>query len=379
MTDRPVHRTLLLAALSALALALAATPASALPRGFVGLSSEDTFHGSPDYRENALTLQKRAGVRLIRQNFDWAAFEKSRGDYTFAEYDSFMAAAARARMGILPVLYNAPSFHSSAPGSGAERGLYPPSNPETMADFAAALVRRYGPDGSFWKSRPDLPKVPIRSWQVWNEPSLAVYWRPRPDPAAYVRLLRTVGARIKSVDPRAEVVTAGLPPSKLSDAIRLGKFIRSMYRAGGKGSFDTLAINAYATDTRELARLMRSIRRILRRSRDRKRRIWITELGWADSGPEHRFNLGPRGQARMIKKAVRWVIRKRKRQRLRGFVYFQWHDQRPYPPEYKDMWGLHTGLVNLDGVAKPAYRAFKAAAKPGKPKKKKKSKRKRRR
>jgi hypothetical protein len=114
---------------------------------------------------------------------------------------------------------------------------------------------------------------------------------------------------------------------------------------------------------------MKSIRRILRRAGDRRRRIWITELGWADSGPTHRFNLGPAGQPKMIRKAVRWVIKKRKKLRLRGFVYFQWRDQRPYPPEYKDMWGLHTGLLNLDGVAKPAYRAFKSAARSGRKKK----------
>ena len=85
-------------------------------------------------------------------------------------------------------------------------------------------------------------------------------------------------------------------------------------------------------------------------------------LCWGNGGPKHRFNLGTRGQARMTNKAVRWVIKQRKRFRLRGFVYFQWRDQEPYPPDFKDMWGLHTGLLTLDGATKPALRSFQKAA-----------------
>ena len=32
-----------------------------------------------------------------------------------------------------------------------------------------ALVGRYGPAGSLWAERPELPRIPIRAWQVFNE------------------------------------------------------------------------------------------------------------------------------------------------------------------------------------------------------------------
>ena len=111
-----------------------------------------------------------------------------------------------------------------------------------MARFAQVLVRRYGSHGTLWTQRPDVPKLPIRSWQIWNEPNLKVYWGNRPNARAYVRMLRTVGKAIKRVDRRAEIVTAGLPPSKLKGATPLPRFIRSMYRAGGKSAFDTLGV-----------------------------------------------------------------------------------------------------------------------------------------
>jgi polysaccharide biosynthesis protein PslG len=225
-------------------------------------------------------------------------------------------------------------------------------------------VRRYGPNGSFWSSHPGVPKLPIHSWQIWNEPNLQIYSLPRASARRYTRLLRTVGRYIKKADPGAEVVTAGLPPSKLKTAIRLGRFIKGMYRAGGKAAFDTLAINAYAIDSRDLSRTVRSVRRIMRRYHDSAANIRITELGWATGGPKHRFNIGSARQGARILSTFGWIARNRARYHLRGLVYFQWRDQNPYPPMYKDMWGLHTGLLTLGGQAKPALGSFAQAAAP---------------
>ena len=115
-------------------------------------------------------------------------------------------------------------------------------------------MRRYGPTGSFWPAHPGVPKLPIRSWQVSNEPNLRQYWFPRPKPAAYVKLLKAAYKKIKGVDPHAEVLTAGLPDSQQSAAMRFTRFVGGMYRAGGKKSFDTLAPNAYAPTARGVIR-----------------------------------------------------------------------------------------------------------------------------
>ena len=207
-----------------------------------------------------------------------------------------------------------------------------------------------------------MPKLPIRSWQVWNEPNLIFYAAPRPSARRYAKMLRTVSRYIRKADPTAEVVTAGLPPSKLKTAIRLGRFIKGMYRARAKGTFNTLAINSYAINSRDLAHNIRSVRRVMNRYGDRSARIWITELGWATSGPKHRFNVGFAQQGPRIASTFDWIGQNRARYNIRGLVYFQWRDQKPYPPAFKDMWGLHTGLVNTDGVAKPALDQFRAAA-----------------
>jgi hypothetical protein len=41
----------------------------------------------------------------------------------------------------------------------------PKSNPP-MASYMTALVDRYGPHGSFWSENPQLPRIPIRMWEL---------------------------------------------------------------------------------------------------------------------------------------------------------------------------------------------------------------------
>jgi hypothetical protein len=349
------------AILATLVLALiAAAPAAAakLPPGFVGIASEDVFAGDSNYRTSNLNAQSSIGVQLHRQTFNWSQIERTPGVYDLSFYDSYVAKASAHGVRILPILFNAPSFHVNRRSGKA---ACPPRSNASFSAFAQALVRRYGPRGTLWTERPDVPKHPITAWQIWNEPNLDVYWCGKANAKRYVAMLRTVGKAIEKVDRRAEIVTAGLPDSRLKRSVRLAKYLGQMYRAGGKRAFDTMAINSYAKDERQLGRLLRSVRGLMNRRKDRRAPIWITELGWGDKGLNHRFIVGTKGQAQRITKSFRLIKKQRRRLRLRGVVYFSWRDAAPYPPDYKNLWGLHTGLLKIDGSPKPAYRAFKKA------------------
>jgi hypothetical protein len=349
-------RTALLSLCLALLLALPATAAAALPGGFVGMTSEDTFSGSGHYRDSSLALQRRAGVRLLRQTFDWSQIEWRPGAYDWSAHDELVLSTARNGILVLPVLFNAPAWHSSAPAGG--RATYPPRSNASMAWFAAAAAARYGPGGSLWREHPEVRARPIRAWQVWNEPSLRQYWGGRPNARAYVKLLKAVGGAIKRVDRRAEIVTAGIPPSKLRGAVPILRYVKQVYRAGGKRYFDTLAVNSYARSAKELGKLLESVRKEMNRGKDRRARIWITEIGWCDNGPRHRFCVGSANQAKLTRTSIALMRRNRTRLKLRGFVIYSWRDGAPYAPNYQDQWGLHTGLVDLSGRPKPALLQF---------------------
>jgi hypothetical protein len=185
--------------------ALAATSASAdappppnrAPTDFVGLVSDDAFAAPGDYRQQQLTTQASLGVRLLRQTFDWSQIEVARGRYDLSYYDGFVGDAARAGITILPILFRAPRFRGGKAGTIA----YPPKRYADLGRFGAVLVRRYGPDGTFWSQNPDVPKLPIRSWQIWNEPNLKAYWGRAPNAKQYAKLLRAAARPIRPPTP----------------------------------------------------------------------------------------------------------------------------------------------------------------------------------
>lgn len=328
------------------------------PADFLGIVTEDAFGRPGRYRGAQFRRQRRLGVGIARQTFDWRQIERRPGRFSLARYDRFVGDLARRRLRVLPILFNPPRFHSSAPRRGARRGTYPPRDPEAMGRFGAALTRRYGPQGTFWRARPNLARLPIRSWQVWNEPSIPVYWASGPDPAEYVALLRSTGRAIKAVDPGAEIVSAGLANSRLG--VPFKSFVSGMYDAGAADAFDTFALHAYSRSYAGLQRAVEDTRAMIS-SRGDSARIWVTEIGWASGGPRSPFTVGERRQARLISQMIGSLGRARGRLGIRGVVYFNWRDSRPFAGG-REFFGLHTGLLRRNGSAKPALGAFARAA-----------------
>ena len=348
----PVVRFVVLIAVL-LAAAVPATASAAPPPGFVGMTADDLLGNAGPYRDKGLDQQRAAGVQLLRVTFNWEAIEVAPNSFDFTTYDRYVLEAAQRNITFLPVLVNAPDFYSTKPGT---RYAYQPRDNADLARLATRMVQRYGPTGTIWRGNPN-PR-PITAWQIWNEPNLKQYWYPRPNAAQYRGMLQTVGAAIKSVDPSAEIVTAGMPDSRLSGAIRLQPYLKGLYRGGGTSAFDTVAINSYAVSPKYLGKLMNATRGYVNRVGGRSDKLWITEVGWCDKGyrPGHRFCVGTKRQTKYTGDALSMIKKKRRAWKLRGFVWFSWRDGRPYTT--RDFWGNHTGLLTIRGRKKPAYNAF---------------------
>ena len=321
------------------------------------MTSEDVLAGSSGYRAQTLSTQRSSGVGLLRQKFDWAIIESSPRRYELGWYDGYVLDAARHGMRVLPILFNAPSFYVRQRGGAAcpapAHGRHGEVRPQARAALRAAGLA-VAPE----------PRREEGADQVLADLERAEPARLLVRPAAGARLREDAAGGGQVDPPRAQASRdrdRGAAPSELSGTIPLPRFIRQLYRAGGKRWFSTLAINSYAKNHRDLGALLRGVRRIMNGHGDWRARIWLTELGWGDSGPRHRFVVGARGQAKLIARSFRYLRRSRGRLRLRGVVYYSWRDGHPYPPNYKDMWGLHTGLLRVDGSPKPAYRAFRRA------------------
>jgi hypothetical protein len=361
--------------------------------GFIGIGG-DSFN-EVEHRDCILGLQALSGAGVIRITMDWKLIEKQRGVYDWAGtgWDGWMLSVARHRLKVLPILFNTPPMY----GRQAETGSFPPQV-APYAAFVRAAVERYGSNGTFWQEHPEVPKVPITDWQMWNEPNLMQYWRPKPSARKYTRLLKAAYKAAKRADRRAQVVTAGMPDSFLGGAVRLRKFVTQMYAAGAARWFDVLGVNLYGTrakqvfasmaemrllmDAPKVPSVLRKVfkakpkkrrktlkaltRRLPRKARkkgvDKRGKLWLTEIGWGTAGPRHRFNIGERAQAKQIRLLFKGLYKQRRKLKLRGVFYFGWQDLPPYPAGSDDEWGYHTGLFDKNGNAKPGYEAFRSTA-----------------
>ena len=346
------RRVALLGTTLALALtgaAAGAAPASAVaPPGFVGLQGWEV--------PTAQQFQRVAAARVstYRAGVFWADVESRRGRYDWTGPDELFRRSAAVGVRILPVMTASPTWASSKsswlPTSTHARRAY--------AEFVAATVRRYGPQGSFWSEHPELTPHPPEYWQIWNEPSLPGN---RPNPRRYAAILKSASAAARGVLPGAKIVVAGLPPTKPGTrGIPIAEFVRGIERVrGAKAAFDVIALHPYARDYRGVLRELDNVRRVLRRYRDSRKSTWVTEVGWATGGPFDRrgFTTTRAGQASRLRKVFRVLQARRAKYRLLGAIWFSLQDPLDTRAR-RDAWGFHTGLFDKYGRAKPAWDAL---------------------
>lgn len=331
-------------------------------RTFVGISASEVLPLPADEQREVLHDQAAAGIGLFRQTFRWDEIEPRRGEYAWGMHDGLVAAAAENGIRVLPIIFATPKWQAADPKPGAKvtpTTTMPPKDMQAFADYASLLAKRYGPGGTFWKDHPDLEPLPIRSWQVWNEPNLKAYWGGRPNQNEYLDMLRLTGDALHAVDPGAEIVTGGVPESKLG--IPLEDYVNLLAKAGAKGTFDTLAIHPYARKPDGAIAAMVQAREALDKAGLTDVGLWVTEIGWATGSESSAFTVGPKTQSAYIAEFLGRAASLTPELKLRGVAYYAWRDVEPYPGG-KDFWGLHTGLNDVNGEPKPSLAGFTSAA-----------------
>lgn len=294
----------------------------------------------------------RGRIGTLRVNFLWFQIEPRRGARRWGVYDLIVRTAARAGITVLPVFLGSPSFANRNP-------RHPPRSRRARAAFARfviAAARRYGRRGSFWRANRRLPYRPLTVWQVWNEVNLNFFWNGRASPREYASLLRLTRGALDRVDRRAKIVLAGLPEGRGGN-LRRAAYLRSLYRVpGARRLFDAVAIHPYVRDERGVTDAVADARREMRRFRDARTPLWITELGWATAGERTPYTVSRSRQAQLLARALRLVVARRRADRIERVIWFAWRDQPKIGP--RDHWTFHTGLFDLFGYPKPAWRAL---------------------
>lgn len=350
------------ALLGALILTLAPAAAPAVSRDFYGVTPiRDIGAGDID-------RMGQARVGFIRLNLLWRTIEPSPGEYDFANLDAVVGQAARNGIRVMPFPYGTPGWVdkdcSGLSESQCERvpPLASDSARSAWQQFLRTVAGRYGPGGSFWQEHPDIPQVPITTWQIWNEPSSPTYWQPKPSAEKYAKLVKLSHAAITDVDPRARVVLAGLFGTPQGDAGSpnvMWKYIGRLYKVKGiEKSFDAIALHPYSPN---LAGIEFQIERALDKIKDNKdsgTEIMITEIGWGSDPPSGDKPLikGPEGQAKMLQKSFKLLRSHRNKWNLGGVVWYAWQD--PGFLLEGCSFCSSAGLFEEDGAAKPSWQSF---------------------
>jgi hypothetical protein len=314
-------------------------------------------------------MMRAAGIDSIRLWFSWGAVEQERGHYNWADLDFAVAGGALDELRVLPFLFGEPEWAAHVDGHecGDDCLTYAPSSTATRegyAAFARAAVNRYGPDGAFWEAHPELPYVPIQSWQIWNEQNSPFFFRPRVDPESYAVLVETTASQIRAADPDAEIVLGGVFSARdtQSGVVGSAHYLSELYGIPGiADSFDAVALHPYAGRVPQVFAQVDAARQATEQAGDGDVGLWITELGWASDGkPSENLVKTPEGQAMALERSFGTLIDRRDQYHLRGIYWYSWRDTEP--GDGVCSWCAFSGLISRDDQPKPAYAAMRTVA-----------------
>jgi polysaccharide biosynthesis protein PslG len=348
-------RVVVLLALSALL--AAAAPASAgvpkVPRDWLGVVADGPLTDAAIGTDTEWQLLASSGATTVRTPFWWSHGQANGpGTVDYSAYDAVVLAAARHGVGVLPIVQGTPQWAASKPGDPAS----PPRDATDLGRFLQALVARYGKGGSVWAEHPELTPRPIRDWQIWNEPNIDLYWSTQPFAKSFVKMLRGARAGLRAADPKARLVLAGLPNKSWAA-------LRSIYAAGGRKSFDVVALHPYTGKPVNVVELVRRARRIMKRYGDRRKPLWVTELSWPAALGKldpHGFETTEKGQAKRLRRGLELLAANRRRLRIGRVYWYTWLSLEGTENSfgYSGLRRLRNGQV----VSAPALAAFRDMA-----------------
>ncbi len=196
-------------------------PDPVVPKGF-GVC----MHLGQLLRPTELQALADGGIRFVRTDLFWSEVEKKPGKYDFSRYQNLVEGLSQ--KGIRPLFildYRNPLY---------DRGgrFFPlgPAGDKTRTAFAAYAA-----------TAAKCFKAYHPVWEIWNEPNIKLFWKPQPDAADYMALVRSTVAAIKKVDPDGIVIG----PALASESHNSASFLKECFRLGLLNLVDGISVHPY--------------------------------------------------------------------------------------------------------------------------------------
>lgn len=350
------------AALVAALTLTAASAQAATPASFYGVSSQTALE-PPEY-----AMMGEGGVGTLRAIMNWAAIDPSAADdYNWADFDATVAESARNGIEVLPFIFATPLWVSQLEGAkckGAKCAIYPPRKKKAglvaWNKFVGDAVARYGPNGEFWTLNPGLPQLPVRNWQIWNEMNSKTFYRPKPSPKRYAKLLSSAADAIRAGDPGAQIILGGMPAlDGAKKAVPGPEYLADFYKVKGvKKDFDGVGLHPYGAKLKKVKNQVLRFNDEIKRAKDKRVGRWITEIGAGSASRGNPLNIGKKRQARLLTDVYKYFKRSSNKLKIKNVTWFSWRDSKAKICA----WCPSSGLVTKSLASKPSWKAFKKAA-----------------
>ncbi len=221
----------------------------------------------------------------------WRDLEATRGVIDYTALDAVVDALRSHNLNLLVTITTAPDWARS---SQVENG--PPDDLALFAQFAGELAGHYAGR--------------VQAYEIWNEPNLRREWNSAFFPISaetYANLLRNAYNTIKTVDPAAVVISAGLAPTGFNDGINAVDdrvYLDDLYAQGLAQISDAIGAHPYGFANPPDATCCAApdgvlthyghpsfyfldtlidYRATMLRYGDETKLIWVTRFGWGTS------------------------------------------------------------------------------------------------
>jgi hypothetical protein len=372
----------LVLALAGTALAISASPASAM---VVGVESNHELVNSNvtlEQRTRVLDEMRAAGAKAIRVNLGWNEFADACGSqpadalrddanpcYSWSGLDQTVSLASARGIQVVASVSRAPEW------------LHGARNPMWLGTTAQQWARTVSFYSSFMQAAAHRYRAgsaigQVRMWTVWNEPNSNTFLAPqlstaqkRVVPARYAQLLGRTAVAIKAGNPRALVAAGptgptgggqfGVKPIPFIAAVQrnLPRFLPGATLAAKRRWIDAWAHNPYPSTRRSpsldnakspvvrMNNLGDLFRQLDRSPYTRGKPVWATEFGWETNPPDRIFGTAPATQARFMGEAFDWLDRSR---RVTVAIWYQFRDA-------SSLGDWQSGVLYANGRRKPSY------------------------
>jgi polysaccharide biosynthesis protein PslG len=159
-------------------------PSNILPNSF---GTDVHFVGD---NPTEFAMMQKAGVKVLRIKMPWTMVEKKVGVYNFSAFQAMVAGMKPYGIRPLIMIGFGNQLYKETMSCRTKAGLAAYAK---MSEAAAAALKGNGV-----------------IWELWNEPNLDGFWRPKSNSAEYMTWVKTVTPAIRKGDPEALVVGPAL-------------------------------------------------------------------------------------------------------------------------------------------------------------------------